>query len=292
MQLFDRNKLITKPSASLILLISFFTLMLVGVSMLMQLLTTKMDNTAAALRIGAVLQNVFVFITPAIAVAMLSTRYPASLLAVDKLPSLKFILLAIVALIVSIPAMNVVIDWNMNITLPDSLASLNQYINEFEKSAESALNIMTEGSSVGALIINIIIVGVFAGLGEEIFFRGGMMRLIGCIKGVSPHAAIWIAAFVFSLFHFQFLGFVPRMLLGAFFGYLTYWSGSLWLPILIHSLNNSIITACEWSNANCGTNIDINTLGINSPVIAITSLAITALVIYVFVKLSVKESKK
>ena len=51
---------------------------------------------------------------------------------------------------------------------------------------------------------------------------------------------IWTAAILFSAFHLQFYGFFPRMLLGAYFGYLLYWSHSIWLPIFAHFINNAI----------------------------------------------------
>ena len=54
------------------------------------------------------------------------------------------------------------------------------------------------------------------------------------------HVSIWFAAVLFSAIHFQFFGFVPRMLLGALFGYLYYWSGSLMLAILAHFVNNAV----------------------------------------------------
>jgi membrane protease YdiL (CAAX protease family) len=57
------------------------------------------------------------------------------------------------------------------------------------------------------------------------------------------HVAIWVTAILFSALHMQFYGFLPRMLLGAMFGYVFYWSGSLWLPILGHFINNgSVVT--------------------------------------------------
>ena len=56
------------------------------------------------------------------------------------------------------------------------------------------------------------------------------------------HIAIWTAAFIFSAIHFQFYGFIPRLLLGAFFGYLLIGSGNLWLPIIAHFLNNAMTT--------------------------------------------------
>ena len=45
---------------------------------------------------------------------------------------------------------------------------------------------------------------------------------------------------MFSAIHMQFYGFIPRMLLGALFGYALKWSGSLWLPILMHFTNNAL----------------------------------------------------
>ena len=61
-------------------------------------------------------------------------------------------------------------------------------------------------------------------------------------RNINIHAAVWINAFIFSAIHMQALGLVPRMLLGALFGYMAVWSGSLWLAVLAHALNNSLTT--------------------------------------------------
>jgi membrane protease YdiL (CAAX protease family) len=76
-----------------------------------------------------------------------------------------------------------------------------------------------------------------AALGEEIFFRGVLQSLFERYLGNS-HAAIWIAAAIFSFIHFQFYGFFPRLLLGAFFGYLYVWFRTIWVPIVAHFFNN------------------------------------------------------
>ena len=44
---------------------------------------------------------------------------------------------------------------------------------------------------------------------------------------------------LFSAMHMQFFGFFPRMLLGALFGYLLVWTGSLWVPVFAHFFNNA-----------------------------------------------------
>jgi len=81
-----------------------------------------------------------------------------------------------------------------------------------------------------------------AGLTEELLFRGAILSAIR-EKIKNPHVAIWIVAFLFSAIHFQFYGFIPRLILGAFLGYLLFWSRSIWIPILVHFLNNTITVA-------------------------------------------------
>ena len=46
--------------------------------------------------------------------------------------------------------------------------------------------------------------------------------------------------FYFSAIHFQFFGFVPRFILGLIFGYLFFWSSTLWLPVISHFINNAV----------------------------------------------------
>jgi len=56
----------------------------------------------------------------------------------------------------------------------------------------------------------------------------------------SPHWGIWLTAIIFSAIHVQFYGFLPRLFLGALFGYMYHYTGSLIYPILAHILNNSL----------------------------------------------------
>ena len=91
---------------------------------------------------------------------------------------------------------------------------------------------------VSDLLANLILVGLLAGLGEELLFRGLLMGLLRRY-GFGLHATVWLAALSFSLIHFDASAFVPRCLYGALFGYLLVWTQSLWIPILGHVLNNS-----------------------------------------------------
>ena len=273
---FPKNRLSQKAPLAIALLFCLMLLLLVVASMIILAVGDKFTNPVAGLRICTVIQDLLVFIIPAIAVAMLSTRFPASLLAVDKLPDFRMTVLAIVALLLSLPAMNLIIEWNQNISLPESLKSIEEQMRNMEQSAEASIKLLLGGSNIAGLIVNILIVGVLAGFSEELFFRGALQRLLTS-GSIMPHLMIWVTAFIFSAFHLQFFGFVPRMLLGAFFGYLLWWSGSLWLPILLHSLNNSIVVIAEWVNENQVDATDINKIGVSegtTPDIILVALSV------------------
>lgn len=236
---------IMKPGMALLRLIALFVCALILLSIIAPLLTKVIHRPEAALRILAVLQDVFIFLIPAFAMALLSTRLPARLLAVDKVPAPLTLLVAVATLLASVPAMNMVISFNENLHLPAAMASIETTLRQMEDAAASQTALLLSGDSIGALIISILIVGVIAGFSEELFFRGALQRLIMDTR-MPAWCVIWLVAFIFSAFHFQFFGFIPRMLLGAYFGYLLYWTRSLWIPVVVHALNNSIYVITQW----------------------------------------------
>lgn len=199
-------------------------------------------ESTLAMRILSMFQDIFLFIIPAVVTAVFVTRQPATLLAIDRKPPLRITLLGIGVLIAAIPAMNVVIWANEQLPLP---ADWVETFRAMEERAATMVQSLMGSHTPANLIVSILIVGVFAGFSEELIFRGAFQRLM-TTGGVKVHAAIWIAAFVFSLMHFQPFGFVPRMLLGAFFGYSLYWSGSLWTAIILHSTNNILFLLSDY----------------------------------------------
>lgn len=206
--------------------------------------------TTQSIRIATILQDFIIFILPPIATACIITRTPDSFLKLKTVPTVRQLILATLALIASIPAMNRLVEWNNNITFPTSLSALEHRMRQMENAAEGTIELLIGNlDSTSSLIISIIIVGIMAGLSEELFFRGGLQRILST-GSCGKHAAIWISAFIFSAIHMQFFGFFPRLLLGAFFGYLLWWSNSLWLPIFIHALNNTIVVASKFSKGD------------------------------------------
>ncbi len=136
------------------------------------------------------------------------------------------------------PVNSVFIEWNSAIILPNALKEMEIWMKVTEQQLAQTTKFITNFQNPFELSLGILVIGCFTAFGEELFFRGVFQtKLIQITKNV--HWAIWITGFIFSFVHFQFYGFVPRMLLGVIFGYLYYWSGSLLVPVFAHFVNNT-----------------------------------------------------
>lgn len=127
-----------------------------------------------------------------------------------------------------------VIEWNANLNFPPELETS---LRQMEDTAMVATKVITDMNGIGDFLIVLLVIAVIPALVEEFLFRGLIQNYLHRLSG-NPHVAIWIAALIFSAVHLQFYGFIPRVLLGALFGYLFYYSGNLSVPILAHFLNN------------------------------------------------------
>ncbi len=135
--------------------------------------------------------------------------------------------------------LSVIIEWNQNIHFPDFLKSFESWARLKEDELALLTKDLTQFDSVGYFLLALLVIGVVAGITEEYLFRGILQtQLLRWTK--NHHAAIWISAILFSAFHVQFFGFVPRVMLGALFGYLYVWSGNLIVPIVAHFINNGL----------------------------------------------------
>ena len=135
-------------------------------------------------------------------------------------------------IIVSMPLVQFVYYWNKQLPLPEWARAIDVQTNE------SIKNLLVTDAS-WELFFNIFVIAIIPAIGEEMVFRGVVQRKLERWFG-NPVYAIWVAAVVFSGFHLQIEGFFPRLLLGALLGYLFYWSKSLWIPIIVHFVNNAL----------------------------------------------------
>jgi membrane protease YdiL (CAAX protease family) len=129
--------------------------------------------------------------------------------------------------------------WNAQLDLPESMSGIENWMKEMETQLMELTKFLTDFQTIPELLTGILVIGVFAGVGEELFFRGLIQpKMKGYFK--SAHWGIWITAIIFSAIHVQFYGFLPRVFLGALFGYMYHYTGSLIYPIIAHIFNNSL----------------------------------------------------
>lgn len=228
-------------------------------------------------------QNIIAFMFPAmLAWKICFHKPPLDAMNAERLPKLGITLFAVVAYILCIPALNQTVWWNQEMHLPESLAGLEEKFRRMEEFADAQTDFLLNSGDIWQMIINILVIGVLTGIGEEFFFRGGLQKmLVQC--GINHHVAIWAAAFVFSAMHFQFFGFVPRLLLGAWFGYLYVWSGSIWLNSLAHALNNSLVIVFSRLISQGYLSEEFDMIGVSEsgfPLIPAISAAIFAFMVY------------
>lgn len=266
-------------ATKMLFLFSVFMVCLYLVTVLSSLMQNRFGVIDLVLNLQVALQNIIVFAFPAFALAVFVSRKPIHYLCLNCVPRAKSLLFLTVAIVVAMPAMNYIIDWNESIRLPESMSDIEQMLRQYEDMAKTTTDNLTKGKSFGGILVLILTVGCLTGFGEEVFFRGMFTRLI-IDKPCNKHIAIWIGAFLFSLMHFQFYGFVPRMLLGGFFGYLMVWSGCLWLPIIAHAINNSLAIVSIYLCEQNILPVRLDEVGCDSISLFIVSSALTAVLIW------------
>ena len=206
------------------------------------------------------------------------------------------ILLAVVIMVCAVPGINLLADLNSRVELPKSLEFIEQILKSQEEAAAALTERFLQADNIGGLLINIGLMALLPALSEELSFRGTLQQIIykeqsGKVQSTKVHLAIWITAFIFSAIHMQFYGFVPRMLLGAMFGYVFVWSGSLWVPITMHFVNNGLAVLVYYLMGQSENTKNIaDTLGAGDTwYLGVVSILITSLGLLIFYRRTHKQ---
>jgi membrane protease YdiL (CAAX protease family) len=132
--------------------------------------------------------------------------------------------------------------------LPENMQSIELQLKTIELESETMLQVLLGGADTKGIMLRVFVFSLLPGVCEELFFRGALQSIF--TRRIGPHAAIWITGLIFSIIHFQVYGSVPRFLLGVIFGYLTFWSGSLWPAMAMHALFNGGSLLLFYHNEN------------------------------------------
>lgn len=240
------------------LIIAFFVI-LIFTAAIVSVATNNDMSDIRSLKIMQLIQAIGMFILPPLILAYLWSEKPLRYLRLSTKLKLSDVLIVVSLMMAAIPFINLITLLNQQLVLPEFLAPVEAWMKASELQIAEITGRMLNVHTPAELLFNILLIAVIPALGEELFFRGTIQKIF--TEWRSAIWGIWIAALVFSAIHLQFYGFIPRMLLGAFFGYLLFWSESLWLPIIAHFLNNAVAVIFYYLKYNGVKVPDIDTVG-------------------------------
>lgn len=238
------------------------------------------------------IQFTAMFLLPPLCMAYLWSKQPLDWLKVkgERLNVKGESLWAVMLMLVALPAINLLGYLNQQMTLPAFLEPLEQWMKTSEESAKVLTEQFLNVTTFSGLIINLLLMALLPAVAEELTFRGVLMNFFEVkgerlnAKGKRTHLAIWCSAILFSAIHLQFYGFVPRMLMGALFGYMLVWTSNLWIPILMHFTNNAMAVILYFVALREGWDMEqVDAIGTNDTLwLGIVSMVITIVGIYAF----------
>lgn len=207
-----------------------------------------------------IVQSIGLFVIPPFIVASLFGPSVSSYLKFKTRPYPLVLLLIVVLVMAATPLINYLAQLNSNIDLPSSMEKMEQWMKEMEETAAELTEMLLAASTFKVFLLNLFMIAIIPALGEELLFRGVLQKQLARFFR-SNHAGIWVAAILFSALHLQFYGFIPRLFLGVMFGYLLVWTGSIWIPILAHFVNNAAAVVFYYLYSNDKVSGDFETIG-------------------------------
>ena len=237
-------------------IICFFALVLSPITVL---ITASNPSNINLMKVSQLILSVGIFILPPFVLAFLCSKKPLVYLRLNQKTAWLDAGYVILFMLIIIPFVNLLGDLNQQLVLPKFMAGLESTLKSMEDQANKLVEQMLQVHGYAALLFNVFLIALLPAIGEELFFRGALIRVFQNWKGMIP--AIWIVAILFSTIHLQFYGFVPRLLMGAFFGYLILWSGNIGLAVIAHFINNVVAVLFYYFKFNGIKLPDIDSIG-------------------------------
>ncbi|GAB4288709.1 MAG: hypothetical protein Kow0068_14390 [Marinilabiliales bacterium] len=245
----------------------------------------KLENINV-LKFLQVVQSIGFFIVPALIAGFLFEKNPGKYLKMNIKPNSSSLALVLILMIVIMPAINLFAE--INIKIMDFLLPSDNLLKLMEEGTKETVEKFIKVDSIYGLVFNIFMIGILPALGEEMLFRGvGQRLLIDTFK--NHHFGIIVAAMLFSIMHFEFYTFLPRFFMGLLFGYLFWWSGSLWLCIIPHFINNTVVVLVMYLIYKGNIPSDFENIGMDKTTII---YAVISIIISVFLIILIRKKEE
>jgi len=160
-----------------------------------------------------------------------------------KLPSFKEIIVFVVGMILITPLLQTYLyvqNFLINLLAEKYVVieRIKSILDQLDKLVTETYSDLLRSETVFEASFIVIVVAVVPSICEEVFFRGYVQKSFEF--RIKPVWAALVTAIFFALYHFNPYGLIALFALGFFFGYSAYISGSIFIPLLLHFLNNFI----------------------------------------------------
>lgn len=225
-------------------LVVVFVLYQIGGSIL-TLLIFGLDIKSAnvnAMRLMTIGGQIMFILLPALVFAKLVYEEVGTIIRF-KLPSFKEIIVFVVGMILITPLLQTYLyvqNFLINLLAEKYVVveRIKSILDQLDKLVTETYSDLLRSETVFEASFIVIVVAVVPSICEEVFFRGYVQKSFEF--RIKPVWAALVTAIFFALYHFNPYGLIALFALGFFFGYSAYISGSIFIPLLLHFLNNFI----------------------------------------------------
>lgn len=196
------------------------------------------SNLINAGRFAQMIGNLLVFLVSAVLFANFTHPKPFSYLGFHRPEKSTRFIVVLIAAIAFIPLVEQISSWMQLIDFGKTVRATQQAQTETYK---AFLRMNTPSAFLQVLFI----MAVVPAIGEELLFRGIIMRF--AYKATrNAGLSIFISAALFSYVHGTLYNFLPILLAGILLGYIYYITGSIWFSMLFHFINNGVQIAIAY----------------------------------------------
>ncbi len=206
----------------------------------------------SAIRTVQLVSTFLIFFVPAWLASLILSKRPMKLMGFQMAFNRKQITLVVLIMLAALPMVGGLSKLNELIPLP---AAMEKIFKDLEDTYTEQVKVLSHIRGFGDYLISLLIMAIAPAAFEETFFRGGMQNLLQRGTG-NKWLSIIITSILFSAIHFSWYGFIVRFALGVVLGSIYAYSGSLWLSIWAHALNNAIVVTQLYLLSRQGKPID------------------------------------
>jgi membrane protease YdiL (CAAX protease family) len=156
-----------------------------------------------------------------------------------------------------------------------SKMDMGPVLKEMQEQNNRVMEALLKFDSSGDLVKALLVMAVLPAIAEELFFRGVIMRMIHWRMKRIVHVVV-LSSLMFMLMHGNPQGMLSIFISGVVLALMYYWTGSLWLSMLAHLLNNGLQIALLYignTNAAVKSVIESNEMPISYVIVGLVVFA-------------------